>query len=170
MIREAKEEDLKRILDIYNDAILNTTAVYTYEMQTIEEKKEWFKKKKKEGYPVLVFEEEKYIMGFVTYGSFREWPAYKYTIEHSIYVDEKCRHKGIATKLMKELIKLANKKEYKTIVAGIDASNEESLKLHERLGFINTGTLEKVGFKFGRWLNLAFYQLNLTGPKFPNEL
>ncbi|WP_297633105.1 hypothetical protein [uncultured Clostridium sp.] len=61
MIREAKEEDLKEILDIYNDAILNTTAVYTYEIQTIEEKREWFEKKKKEGYPLLVFEEEKNI-------------------------------------------------------------------------------------------------------------
>ena len=84
MIREANEKDLKDILEIYNDAILNTTAIYAYKIQTLEERKQWYEKKKQDGYPVLVFEENDKVIGFATFGPFREWPAYKYTIEHSI--------------------------------------------------------------------------------------
>ncbi|WML33466.1 N-acetyltransferase family protein [Clostridium sp. OS1-26] len=169
MIREASEEDLKDILEIYNDAILNTTAIYAYKIQTLEERKQWYEKKKQDGYPVLVFEENDKVIGFATFGPFREWPAYKYTIEHSIYVHKDYRNQGIATKLMKEIIKIADKREYATLVAGIDAANEGSIKMHEKIGFKYSGTVTKAGLKFGKWLDLAFYQLNLTGPKMPLE-
>lgn len=169
MIREASEKDLKDILEIYNDAILNTTAIYAYKIQTLEERKQWYEKKKQDGYPVLVFEENDKVIGFATFGPFREWPAYKYIIEHSIYVHKDYRNQGIATKLMKEIIKIADKREYATLVAGIDAANEGSIKMHEKIGFKYSGTVTKAGFKFGKWLDLAFYQLNLTGPKMPLE-
>lgn len=169
MIREANEKDLKDILEIYNDAILNTTAIYAYKIQTLEDRKQWYEKKKQDGYPVLVFEKNDKVIGFATFGPFREWPAYKYTIEHSIYVHKDYRNQSIATKLMKEIIKIANKREYATLVAGIDAANEGSVKMHEKIGFKYSGTVTKAGFKFGKWLDLAFYQLNLTGPKMPLE-
>ncbi|MBP2032011.1 phosphinothricin acetyltransferase [Clostridium algifaecis] len=169
MIREASEKDLKGILEIYNDAILSTTAIYAYKIQTLEEKKQWYKEKKRDGYPLLVFEKNNTVVGFATFGPFRNWPAYKYTIEHSIYVHKDYRNQGIATKLMKEIIKIANEREYATIVAGIDASNEISIKMHEKIGFKYSGTVTKAGFKFGKWLDLAFYQLNLAGPKMPLE-
>lgn len=169
MIRKASEKDLKDILEIYNDAILNTTAIYAYKIQTLEDRKQWYEKKKQDGYPVLVFEEDDKVIGFATFGPFREWPAYKYTIEHSIYVHKDYRNQGIATKLMKEIIKIADKREYATLVAGIDAANEGSIKMHEKIGFKYSGTVTKAGFKFGKWLDLAFYQLNLTGPKMPLE-
>lgn len=169
MIRGASEKDLKGILEIYNDAILNTTAIYAYKIQTLEEKKQWYEKKKQEGYPLLVFEENDKVVGFATFGPFRDYPAYKYTIEHSIYVHKDYRNHGIATKLMKEIIKIARGREYATVVAGIDASNEVSIKMHEKIGFKYSGTVTKAGFKFGKWLDLDFYQLNLTGPKMPLE-
>ena len=169
MIREGNEKDLKDILEIYNDAILNTTAIYAYKIQTLEDRKQWYEKKKQDGYPVFVFEENDKVIGFATFGPFREWPAYKYTIEHSIYVHKDYRNQGIATKLMKEIIKIADKREYATLVAGIDAANEGSIKMHEKIGFKYSGTVTKAGFKFGKWLDLAFYQLNLTGPKMPLE-
>jgi phosphinothricin acetyltransferase len=169
MIREASKKDLNDILEIYNDAILSTTAIYAYKIQTLEEKKQWYEKKKQDGYPLLVFEENDRVVGFATFGPFREWPAYKYTIEHSIYVHKDYRNHGIATKLMKEIIKIAEKSEYATLVAGIDAANEVSIKMHEKIGFKYSGTVTKAGFKFGKWLDLAFYQLNLTGPKMPLE-
>lgn len=169
MIREASEKDLKSILEIYNDAILNTTAIYAYKIQTLEEKKQWYKKKKQDGYPLLVFEENDRAVGFATFGSFREWPAYKYTIEHSVYVHKDYRNQGIATKLMKKIIKIANEREYATLVAGIDAANEVSIKMHKKIGFKYSGTVKKAGFKFGKWLDLTFYQLDLTGPKMPSE-
>ncbi|SKA74851.1 phosphinothricin acetyltransferase [Clostridium sp. USBA 49] len=169
MIREASEKDLKSILDIYNDAILNTTAIYAYKIQTLEEKKQWYEKKKQNGYPLLVFEENGMVAGFATFGPFREWPAYKYTIEHSVYVHKDYRNQGIATKLMKKIIEIANEKEYATLVAAIDSSNKTSIKMHEKIGFKYSGTIKKAGFKFGKWLDLDFYQLNLIGPKMPLE-
>ncbi|AOY77982.1 GNAT family N-acetyltransferase [Clostridium formicaceticum] len=169
MIREATEDDLQNILEIYNDAIINTTAVYQYKAHSLEDRKIWYNKKKEEGYPVLVFEGDEKVLGFATFGPFRAWPAYKYTIEHSVYVDRNARNKGVGTALMKAIIKIANEREFATLVAGIDEANEESIKIHEKLGFRFSGKIEKAGYKFGKWLNLVFYQLDLIGPKVPIE-
>ena len=169
MIRFATETDLEAILPIYNDAILTTTAVYTYKAKDLQERKEWFLAKHEKGYPIWVYEKEHRVAGFATYGSFREWPAYKYTVEHSIYVHKDFRNYGIGTSLLKTLIEDANEKGYATIVAGIDASNANSIHLHEKLGFVSAGLIHKVGYKFGQWLDLAFYELLLDGPKNPIE-
>ncbi|AHJ12499.1 GNAT family N-acetyltransferase [Sulfurospirillum multivorans] len=169
MIRFATEPDLEAILAIYNDAILTTTAVYTYKAKDLQERKEWFLAKHEKGYPIWVYEKEHRVAGFATYGSFREWPAYKYTVEHSIYVHKDFRNYGIGTSLLKTLIEDANEKGYTTIVAGIDASNANSIHLHEKLGFSSAGIVKKAGYKFGQWLDLAFYQLMLDGLKNPTE-
>ncbi|HDG4107560.1 TPA: N-acetyltransferase [Staphylococcus aureus] len=157
MIRCAKKEDLNAILAIYNDAIINTTAVYTYEPQTIDERIAWFETKQRNHEPIFVFEENGSVLGFATFGSFRPWPAYQYTIEHSIYVDASARGKGIASQLLQHLIVEAKAKGYRTLVAGIDASNEASIKLHQKFNFKHAGTLTNVGYKFDYWLDLAFY-------------
>ncbi|HEY8890973.1 MAG TPA: GNAT family N-acetyltransferase [Clostridium sp.] len=169
MIREATQNDLIDILEIYNDAILNTTAIYDYKAHTIEDRILWYQNKKQEGYPILVDEENNRVIGFATFGPFREWPAYKYTIEHSIYVNGNCRNKGIGTLLAKEVIRISNEMGFATMVAGIDESNEKSIKLHKKLGFEYSGKINKAGFKFGKWLNLVFYQLELKGPNNPIE-
>ncbi|MFB7141718.1 GNAT family N-acetyltransferase [Gottfriedia sp. NPDC056225] len=169
MIREATKEDLLDILAIYNDAILNTTAVYSYKPQSLEDRKIWFDQKMQEGFPIIVFEIDEKVAGFATFGPFRAWPAYKYSIEHSIYVNSEFRKKGIGTSLMKELIAIATKREYMTLIAGIDAENEKSIAMHKNFGFVHSGTINKAGYKFNRWLDLAFYQLELNGPKEPVE-
>lgn len=167
MIRQAVANDLCEILEIYNDAILNTTAIYTYNVQTLEERTLWFNKKNEDGIPVLVFEDQNKVIGFATFGPFRAWPAYKYTIEHSVYVHTGYKRRGIGTALVKEIIRIADEKKFATLVAGIDACNQTSLKLHEKLGFEYSGTIKNAGFKFGKWLDLVFYQLNLSGPENP---
>jgi len=169
MIREATEQDLLEVLKIYNTAIVHTTAVYHYEPQTLEERKSWFAKKQVGGEPVLVFEEEGEVLGFATFGSFRPWPAFKYTIEHSIYVASLGKGKGIGSKLLVKLIELAKHDGYKTMVAGIDAKNPASIGLHEKFGFAYSGTIRNAGYKFGNWLDLAFYQLDMPGPVDPSE-
>ncbi|MBU3191835.1 GNAT family N-acetyltransferase [Clostridium bowmanii] len=169
MIREAIENDLTNILEIYNDAILNTTSVYDYNPHTIYDRKQWYEKKLQEGYPILVYEENNKVIGFATFGPFRAWPAYKYSVEHSIYVHKIYRNKGIGILLAKEVIRIANEREFATLVAGIDEANEISIKMHEKLGFKYSGTITKAGYKFGKWLNLSFYQLELKGPKNPIE-
>ncbi|PCF65427.1 N-acetyltransferase [Staphylococcus intermedius] len=160
-IRLATFDDLEAIMEIYNHAILHTTAVYTYEPTHIEERRQWLAQKQREGYPVFVYESEGEVLGFATYGPFRNWPAYQYTIEHSIYVSPSARRQGVASQLLSIVIEDAKVSGYQTIVAGIDASNEGSIKLHEKMDFKHMGTLEKVGYKFERWLNLAFYQKQL---------
>lgn len=91
--QEATSNDLKDILAIYNDAILNTTAVYAYQPQTLENRQIWYQQKRDENYPILVYEQDNKVVGFATFGPFRAWPAYKYSIEHSVYVDKEYRKK-----------------------------------------------------------------------------
>jgi len=169
MIREMKETDLGEVLEIYNDAILHTTAVYDYRAHSLEDRKGWFNQKTEGGYPLFVFEEDGKVLGFATYGPFRAWPAYKYSIEHSVYVHKEARKKGIGTKLLKALIECAEEESYVTLIAGIDSTNKGSILIHEKLGFTYSGTIKKAGYKFEKWLDLAFYQLELKGPESPVE-
>ncbi|MEG0261413.1 MAG: N-acetyltransferase family protein [Lysinibacillus sp.] len=165
MIRLMEEKDLPGVLAIYNDIILTNTAVYRDEPQTLQEKKQWFDDLESAGHPLLVFEEAGQVAGFATYSQFRPSVGYKYTMEHSVYVHKAHYHKGIATKLMHELIRIAEEKGVKTLIAGIDAENIGSVKAHEKLGFEYAGTIKNAGFKFGQWLDLVFYQLQLVGPQ-----
>jgi len=169
MIRRAELKDAQAILDIYNDVILTSTAVYKYVEETLQERQAWLTMKTQQGYPVLVYEEADTVIGFATYGPFRPFPAYKYSIEHSVYVHKEHHQKGVGSKLMHALIALANEEGYATMIAGIDASNAGSIRAHEKLGFTYSGTIKKSGYKFGRWLDLAFYQLELKGPAHPIE-
>src|SRR5699024_5321543 len=103
MIRQARQSDLQSILTIYNHAILNTTAVYTYEPVTIEEREIWFHKKLEQDEPIFVYLKDDKVFGFATYGSFRNWPAYQHTVEHSIYADSGMRNEGVASQLLVNL-------------------------------------------------------------------
>jgi phosphinothricin acetyltransferase len=168
-IREAREADLPVLLAIYNHVILNTTAVYTYEAQTIEARKAWYADKIAAGYPVFVAEEEGAVIGFSSYGPFRAWPAYKYTIENSVYVAEGQRGKGVGKLLIQPLIDSAKAKEYHAIIAGIDSANDASIRLHASFGFVEIAHFREVGYKFGRWLDLTFMELLLDTPGRPVE-
>ncbi|WP_321394992.1 N-acetyltransferase family protein [uncultured Desulfuromusa sp.] len=163
-------EHSQEILEILNESIINSTALYDYRPRTIESIKEWFDSKEAKHYPVIgVVDGNGVLMGFATFGAFRNWPAYKYAVEHSVYVHKDHHKKGVASKLMEHLIKKAETLQYHTIIGGIDVENTASIKLHEKFGFKHVGTLEQVGFKFGRWLDLAFYQLILQTPAEPKE-
>lgn len=158
-----------QILEILNEAILNSTALYDYKARSIESMAQWFKDKELAGYPVIgAFENEK-LLGFASYGAFRNWPAYKYTVEHSVYIYREHRGKGLSVLLMQALIDEARKQQYHVMVGAIDASNQISIALHQKLGFDYSGTIRQAGFKFGRWLDLALYQLILETPSAPTD-
>jgi phosphinothricin acetyltransferase len=158
----------EQILAIFNEAILNSTALYDYKARTPEMMTAWFEAKRKGNYPVIgVISNEGALMGFGSYGIFRVWPAYKYTVEHSIYVEASCRGRGIGKVLLQEIITSARAQNYHALIGGIDSQNAASIALHKRFGFRHAGTLHQVGFKFGRWLDLAFYQLILETPLTP---
>ena len=162
------ERHTGQILAIFNEAIVNSTALYDYKPRTSEMMATWFETKAKGKYPVIGVEEDSgELMGFASYGPFRAWPAYKYSVEHSVYVDARFRGQGIGRLLLEHVIKAARDQDYHLLVGGIDATNQASIALHEKLGFRHCGTIQQVGFKFGRWLDLAFYQLTLTTPLRP---
>ena len=158
-IRNATENDLPQMLEIYNDIIINTTAVWQYDTHTLEMRKEWFKTKQEQGFPVFVAEENGTIVGFSTYGSFRAWQGYKHTVENSVYVASNQRSKGIGKLLMPPLIQAAKRQGIHAIVAGIDGTNEVSIKLHQQFGFIEVAHFKEVGWKFNKWMDLKFLEL-----------
>ena len=160
-IRQAEEKDVSAILKIVNHEILNSTVVYHYNVRTLDQQLNWFKEKMKNKLPVFVAEKNSKVIGFGTYGIFRPWEAYKFSIEHSIYVDKNSRGLGVGKRLMKELINLATNEGYHTMIAGVDASNKKSVEFHENFGFKEVGTFKEVGFKFNKWLDLVFMQLYL---------
>lgn len=168
-IREAQEHDLQQILDIYNDAILHTTSVYNYKPHTLEMRREWFRQKQQDGFPIWVADLAGQAVGFGTYGPFRPWAAYKYTAEISVYIDPAHRGKGIAKQLYPQLLASAQQQQLHALVAGIDATNEASIKLHRHFGFAEVGRFKEVGYKFGQWLDLVFMQLLLSTPQHPTE-
>jgi L-amino acid N-acyltransferase len=155
------------ILDILNEAIANSTALYDYRPRAPESMLGWFKAKETGRFPVIGAVENEELVGFASYGSFRAWPAYKYTVEHSVYLHRDHRGKGIGAALLRKLIDAAREQQYHVMVGGIDAANHASVALHQRLGFVHAGTITQAGFKFGRWLDLAFYQLLLETPARP---
>ena len=164
------ESELPEILEIFNEAIKNTTAVYDYKPRTPEMIRQWYGKKSDGNYPVIgAFDKSGSLLGFATYGPFRDRPAYKYTVEHSIYVRSDYRGKGLGTILLREIIKNAENQDYHMMIGGIDAANEGSIRFHEKEGFVLCGLIKQAGFKFGRWLDLAFYQLILKTPEHPVE-
>lgn len=158
IIRHAEERDLPELLAIYNDIILHTTAVYDYEPHTFAMRKQWFDTKQQQGFPVFVAEENKKIVGFSSIGPFRAWAAYQYSVENSVYVASAARGRGIGKLLLLPLIDAAQRLQLHTIIAGIDAANEASLKLHRELGFTEVAHFKEVGWKFDRWLDLKFLQ------------
>lgn len=157
-IRPATTDDLNQILEIYNYSIVHTTAVYSYEPKNQTWIIDWFNIKQKEGFPVLVALEANQIVGFASYGHFRQWPAYLYTVEHSVHVHHQHQGKGVARGLMLELIRIAKSNGIRTMIGGVDADNKGSLIFHEKLGFESKSKLEQVGYKFDRWLDLVFVQ------------
>jgi L-amino acid N-acyltransferase YncA len=158
------------ILSIFNQVIATSTALYDYQPRTLEVMKAWFAAKRKSGYPVIGVEDSaSQLLGFASYGAFRAWPAYKYSIEHSVYVDARFRGRGVGRVLLQQIIEAARHREYHVLVGGIDTTNQPSIKLHESLGFTLCATIRQVGFKFGRWLDLSFYQLILSTPLKPMD-
>src|SRR4030095_13762240 len=122
------------ILAIFNDAIVNSTALYDYKPRTMEMIAAWFDAKSKANSSVIGIENDSgQLMGFGSYGTFRAWPAYKYSVEHSVYVDARFRGRGVGKRLLQEVITAAQRQDYHILVGAIDASNSVSIHLHESL-------------------------------------
>ncbi|WP_298723068.1 GNAT family N-acetyltransferase [uncultured Ferrovibrio sp.] len=158
IIRNATLDDAEAIRAIYNDAVVNTTAVFDYEPRSAQAQIDWLRMKAEQKLPVLVAETDGAVLGYCSYGPFRPWPAYLYTVENAIYVAPEVRGKGIGKALLGPLLQLAKDNGLHTVIAGITAENEASLRLHRAFGYEPAGTIRQAGWKFERWLDLVFLQ------------
>lgn len=165
-----EEAHAESILAILNEAILHSTAIYDYLPRPVASMKPWFETRRLNGYPIIGVESpDGELLGFASYGSFRAWAAFKYSMEHSVYVHADHRGRGFGALLLRELLARAGANGVHVLVGGIDTTNTGSIVLHESLGFVHAGTIREAGFKFGRWLDLAFYQCILDTPEQPVE-
>lgn len=160
-VRDAVLSDLPSMLDIYNDAIRNLTATFDLEEQTLDERQKWFQKYGGR-YPLIVAELNGEVVGYSCLSRFREKPAYSDTTELSVYISSNHRGQGIGNALMNEILQRAKELGYHTVIGGITGGNEASVKLHEKFGFQYVGCFKEVGFKFGEWQDVHFYQLMIT--------
>ncbi|WP_304196383.1 GNAT family N-acetyltransferase [Flavobacterium alvei] len=160
-IRPYQPEDTQAILDIINHNILHSTALYDYNIRTIEQQQTILEEKINKNFPVIIAELNEQVVGFGMYSEFRFREAYKFTVEHSVYVNENFHGKGIGKLLLQELITLAKNQKLHTMIAVIDAENQSSVEFHEKFGFKTVGIIKESGYKFDRWLDSVFMQLIL---------
>jgi phosphinothricin acetyltransferase len=157
-VSAAARTQLPEILDIYNEVIRNSTAVFSDVEVTLEDREAWFDAKCAAGFPVVVATDPSGVVGFGTFGDFRTWPGYRYSVEHTVHVRADRRGRGVGRSLVQALLQEAARMQKHVMIAGIDAQNVTSIALHEKLGFQTSGELKEVAFKFGRWLDLKFMQ------------
>lgn len=158
IIRDARIEDLPVILDIYNEVILNSTAVYCDDPVTLEERMSWFEGRRKLGYPVLVADVDGQVAGYSSFGDFRSFPGYRFSIEHSVHLAPAFRGHGHGAALVEALFPAARTLGKHVMIAAVDAANAGSIRFHERLGFSEVARMPEVGYKFSRWLDLVMLQ------------
>ncbi|MCO8166103.1 GNAT family N-acetyltransferase [Pseudomonas sp. 21LCFQ02] len=170
MIDCTEQHHAQAILDIFNHEIRHSTALYDYQPWDISVMKAWFETKRAGNFPVIgVQGEQGQLLGFATYGTFRTRAAYKYSVEHSVYIHPDHRGAGLGKYLLGSLIEQARSRGVHTLVGGIDLGNQASIHLHERMGFERSGVIREAAYKFGQWLDLVFYQKVLDTPLVPNE-
>jgi L-amino acid N-acyltransferase YncA len=157
-LREAVDSDIAGIVEIYNEVIANSTAIYTETPVTLDFGSALLKTRREQSYPVIVAVSGGEVLGFTSFGDFRAWPCYRYTVEHAVHIRVDQRGRGLGRQLLETLIPRAIALEKHVLIAGIDASNAISIKLHQRLGFEAVAHLREVGRKFDRWLDLVFMQ------------
>lgn len=162
LIRDAHEDDLPAILAIHNDAVLTTTAIWNSTAVDLEDRRAWLAARRQAGYPVLVAEQAGEVAGYASFGDWRAWEGYRFTVENSIYIRADRRGRGIGSALLAPLVAAAGRLGKHVMVAGIEASNAASIRLHHRHGFVQVGHFREVGEKFGRWLDLVFLQRTLA--------
>lgn len=155
--------DLPAILEIYNDAVTSSTAIWNEIVVDLDNRKDWLAARRAKGFPVLVAETDGVVSGYASYGDWRAFDGYRHTVEHSVYVEKSRRGAGTGRALMEALLAYARNAGVHAMIAAIEGENSASIKLHETLGFQHTGRYPEVGTKFGRWLDLVTMQYLFRG-------
>jgi phosphinothricin acetyltransferase len=163
-VRPATEEDMQAIQEIYALEVIQGSVSFELEPPGLDEMRRRFQTAREAGYPYLIASLNTRIAGYAYAGPYRSRPAYRYTVENSLYVAPWARRRGVASRLLAALISGCEALPFRQMVAIIgDSANAASIELHRKAGFRLVGTLEDVGFKFGRWLDTVVMQRHL-GP------
>lgn len=160
-IRPANISDMPLVLEIVNYEILNTTAIWDYDIRSLKQQEAIFVEKQEKDFPFIVALKDDKIVGFGTYGTFRFKIGYRFTVEHSVYVHKDFHGNGIGSLLLKELIEIAKNQKLHTMIGVIDSENKGSIAFHQKLGFEIVGNIKQTGYKFERWLDSVFVQILL---------
>ena len=164
-VRAAIADDVPAMMAIFNEVVAHSTAIYNFKPSSLDERRDWFRVRTGAGWPVLAAERAGELVGYASFAEFRgAWPGYLYSVEHSVYVRADCRQQGIGSALVQALLPIAAAIGKHVMIGGIDAANEGSLRMHERLGFQRVAHFREVGHKFGRWLDLVFVQRFIDSP------
>jgi L-amino acid N-acyltransferase YncA len=159
ILREARAEDMPAVLDIYNAEVRTSTSTYQYAERTLDEQLALLSSKQAAGDPFVLAElADGSVGGYATYGPFRPREGWRFTVEHSVYLREDCRGKGIARPLMRHIMGHAKARGFHSMVGVVDASNAASIRMHQAVGFQVAGVMREGGYKFDRWLDCAFLQ------------
>jgi L-amino acid N-acyltransferase YncA len=164
-LRPAAAADIPGITHIYRHYVLTHTSTFEIEPPTAQDMQDRWRALTDAGYPYLVAVDGERVLGFCYVGPYRARVAYKYTAENSVYLDPQCLRRGIGGALLQSCLELAAGIGVREVVAVIgDSANEASIRLHEKAGFVHTGNLRNVGYKFGRWLDTVIMQRTLVAP------
>lgn len=162
-IRDARPADYQAILDIYNDVVTTSTAIYCDDFGDMAFITDYIRGREQGGFPVFVAESSGQVVGYGSFGVFRPRPGYRFTVEHSVHARSDMRGKGVGSALMGALIERARADGYKVMLGAVDSENAGSIDFHRRLGFDIHSALPNVGRKFDRWLDMTFVTLQLDG-------
>lgn len=162
LVRAATEADLAGLLDIHNQAIVESTAIWTDDPVTMAERADWLAEHRAADHPVLVAELDGRVVGYASYGPWRAKTGFRHTVDDSVYVRDEAQGCGVGRALLTALVELARERGCHVMIADIESANTASIRLHERLGFEHCGTVREVGLKFGRWLDLTVMRLQLN--------
>lgn len=164
LIRHAKSEDLPIIQSIYNYEVLNGMATWNDEAKDLIHFQSWFDDLKQKNFPLFVIQDQKtnQVIGYADYSAFRIITGFRNTVEHSIFISSQYAGLGLGKQLLMYLIEFAKNQGIHVMVAAIDHENIASIRLHEKLGFKQTGYMPEVGQKFGKWRDLVLMQLSLS--------
>ena len=158
-------DDAAAICALYNATVSTTTVAWTEEHESVATRREWLVTQRASGNPVLVAEAEGGIIGFASYGEFRnatKWPGYRFTVEHTIHIDATHQGAGVGGALLEALVEWATAAGLHVMIGAIDGENGGSIRFHQRHGFVEVARIHEVGFKFGRWLDLVLVQRTLS--------
>jgi L-amino acid N-acyltransferase len=158
-------DDATAINGLYNATVSTTTVAWTEEHESVATRRQWLQAQHAANRPVLVAEADGRVVGFASYGEFRnatKWPGYRFTVEHTVHIDAAHQGAGVGGALLEALVERATAADLHVMIGAIDGENDGSLRFHQRHGFVEVARLHEVGFKFGRWLDLVLVQRTLS--------